>query len=55
MIGKFFDWLYQGLAILAIAICMAVVLVIMVIPLAVVSVFYKIFNKDPYNCKEFVP
>jgi len=55
MISKFFDWLFQGIAILLIAFCMAVVLVIMVLPLAVMSVFYKLFNKDPYNCKEFVP
>ena len=54
MISKLFDWLYQGLAILAIAFCMAVVLVIMVLPLTVMSVFYKLFNKDIDNCKEFV-
>ena len=46
MISKLFDWLYQGLVILAIAFCMAMVLVIMVLPLAVMSVFYKLFNKN---------
>jgi len=49
MISKFFDWLFQGISILAIAFCMAVVLVIVALPLAVVAVVYKTVARDPYN------